>query len=594
MCWRPPTWWLAATIIFVLATIYWLRLRVKVASSVAVVAFVMLGAFDLQLHDTATDVPDAGSFADGRPINITGHVTRDGILRPSSFRSFEQTVELESESITEPDSDSLPSSVGAGVRLNIYYSHTDPTTPATQINPPVLLVGQRVGVTAKLHSPSTFGNPGAWDYRGYLAQQGIVAIGSAKADEVEVLPGFGGSHISAWRAAMRRSVIAHMTALWDSKDAALTTAMITGEHYLIDRATRKDFQSTGVYHILVVAGLHVGILAWAVFWTVRRLRGNEVVSCVVTAIVTMLFALLTELRPPIVRATLMLWIYLAARLLYRDRHALNAISLAALCLLVTDPRAMFDPSFQMSFLAVTAIAGAASPLLQRTARPYRQALANLDSIDYDARLAPRQAQLRLDLRQVRDRLALWISQKAATRLLCSTAGALLRAFEVLVISAVMQVAMVLPMAAYFHRAAVVTIPANTLVVPLTGIALPMALAATALSYIWMPLARLSAWLAAGTLHAIRGTAGSLAGIGLADVRVATPTVFASVAAVMTLVLAIAIMKRHRAWVALALLLMIAADFWTVKSKKPDLHPGSLEITALDVGQGDSIFIATPG
>jgi competence protein ComEC len=283
-----------------------------------------------------------------------------------------------------------------------------------------------------------------------------------------------------------------MNALWDQKDAPLATAMIIGEQSFIDRATRKDFQSTGVYHILVVSGMNVAMLAAVVFWCVRRLRGSEFLSSAITLLVTGIFALLTDLGPPILRATFMLWIYVAARLLYRDRHALNSISIAGLSLLVWDARALFDASFQLTFLCVAAIAGLGAPLLERSSLAYKRAHSHLDAIAYDVRLAPKLAQFRLDVRLIVARLAACLPRQVATWIFPTAISRALEAFEVLAIAALMQVVMVLPMSAYFHRAALATVPTNTVVVPLTGVLMPLALGATALSYVWMPLARIPA------------------------------------------------------------------------------------------------------
>ena len=578
-------WWLAAAVVLLASAVYWSRAR-RIFGGIAVLAaFVALGAFDLQLHDTASEVPDLGPVADGRAAVVTGHVTRDGVLRPGSF-GVNQSLEVESETIEDTTGNTF--APAAGIRLNIYY----PRDGGAALNLSSLHVGQRLRFSTQLHPPRNFNNPGAWDYRGYMVRQGIVAIGSAKSADVELLAGFSGSRISAWRANMRRSVLAHMNALWNSKDAPLATAMIIGEQSFIDRATRKDFQSTGVYHILVVSGMNVGMLAAVVFWFVRRLRGSELASSLITVVVTGVFAVLTDLGPPILRATFMLWIYVAARLLYRDRHALNSISIAALTLLVWDPRALFDASFQLTFLCVTAIAGIGAPLLERSSQPYKQALAHLDSVAYDVRLVPRLAQFRLDLRLIIGRLA-WMPRSAASWIFLSSVSCSLDGFEVLAIAALMQVVMVLPMAAYFHRAALVTVPANTIVVPLTGLLMPLALSATALSYVWMPLARIPAWLSAVTLHAISGTVTTLARIRPADLRVPTPSLVYMVAAVVSLALAMAVVRRSRIVVLASLAAMIAAAAILVTSAHPDLRPGVLEVTALDVGQGDSLFVATP-
>ena len=83
----------------------------------------------------------------------------------------------------------------------------------------------------------------------------------------------------------------------------------------------------------------------------------------------------------------------------------------------------------------------------------------------------------------------------------AAAHATLSTYEVLCVAALMQAGLALPMAYYFHRATVMGIPANSLAVPLTGVLMPFAVSAVALSYIWSPLGensragggRITAW-----------------------------------------------------------------------------------------------------
>jgi len=114
--------------------------------------------------------------------------------------------------------------------------------------------------------------------------------------------------------------------------------MIVGEEAFIDRDTRTDFQRSGTYHILVVSGMNVSILAFVVFWTARRLRIAEIPATLITVASCAGYALLTEVGAPVWRATLMGAVYLTTRLLYRDRAMTNALGAAALGLLVLDPR----------------------------------------------------------------------------------------------------------------------------------------------------------------------------------------------------------------------------------------------------------------
>src|SRR5262249_5709817 len=159
------------------------------------------------------------------------------------------------------------------------------------------------------------------------------------------------------------------------------------------------------------------------------------------------------------------------RLLYRDRSALNATGFAALVVLAISPGALFEAGFQLTFLALVAIAGVGVPVLERTSTPYRRALEYLDSTTYDLSLQPRLAQLRLALRMIGGRLARLMGSRPARWLVAGAAGLLVAAFELIVISSITQAVLVLPMRAYFHRAAIAGLPANIIVLPLAGIML---------------------------------------------------------------------------------------------------------------------------
>ena len=127
---------------------------------------------------------------------------------------------------------------------------------------PLFHYGDRIRFSAKLKLPRNFRNPGAFDYQGYLADHNIAALGSAKIENVERLPGFAGSRIALWRSRLHRAVVAKVHALWPPREAALIDAMVIGEESFIDRDTRADFQRSGTYHVLVVSGMNVTILAF--------------------------------------------------------------------------------------------------------------------------------------------------------------------------------------------------------------------------------------------------------------------------------------------------------------------------------------------
>jgi competence protein ComEC len=524
---------------------------------------------------------------------LTAHVTHDGRINESSGEEIRQTVDIETEDICRDDGNCFP--VQSGVRLNLYLDAYDPRSGSTRDSRlHNLKYGERIRVPVKLKLPRNFHNPGAFDYEGYLAEKGIFGLGSAKAEDVQLLPGFSGSRVELWRSRIHASVTAKVHELWPAQQAALIDAMVIGEEAFIDRDTRVDFQRSGTYHILVVSGMNVTILAFVVFWTLRRLRTGHVLATLLTISFCVAYAFLTEVGAPVWRATLMCAIFLSTRLLYRERGMVNALGAAALGLLVFDPRQLFTASFQMTFLCVLVVAAIAVPSVERTSRLYRQALNHWDADDYGAKLLPEVAQFRIDLRMIAARLARFVGCTWSMRMVRGVAIFALRGFELLLVSAVMQMGLALPMAYYFHRATTIGMPANIAVVPLTQLLMPAAILAILLGYLSVALAKLPAFLTSIALAGITGTVRGLGDLRVADLRVPTPSFLMIGVASLALIIAIVLARRRPLVTASGLvMLLVASVTLAFIPPTPEVRAGVLEVTAIDVGEGDAILLVTP-
>ena len=605
---RPPLWLLIAAVWFASGA-FLLRSLPKLQAGLVLAAIASLGGLALQLQELSA-VPPPTSL-DGAEVEIVAHVTRDSVERPGFFGSPRNVVELETESVTQSG---VVQNISTGVRASLYQRRrTSEEEDADGEQPPKLsplFYGQRIRSVAKLRSPHNYGNPGAFDYRAYLESRGISYLVSIEAATVEPLPGFSGSRPALWRSRLMRQLLDKVNTLWQPRDAALTAAMLLGDTTALQREDSLAFQRTGAYHILVVSGMNVGILAFVIFWLAQRVRLGQTFATAVTIVLAAGYAYLTDTGAPVVRAALMLAIYLISRLFYRQRAELNAIGTAALIILIARPSSLFDASFQLTFLAVVAIAGLGLPLLQHAAAPYRSALRHIQSTDYDIGLEPRLAQFRVELRMIADRVALLFDRdtldriaarlqhdhrkRLATSALVFVATALCSAFEIVLISALMQLAMALPMAVYFHRANVVALPVNVLIVPLSTIQLPLAALAVAVSFISPAVAHVPALLATWTLHGMTGTIHLLGHVRGADTRLPAPHAFAALIFLSVLTMAILLVRR-RGWAAWAgTAALTAASLWIVLSPAhPAFRPGVLEVTAIDVGQGDSILVVSP-
>ena len=532
------------------------------------------------------------SLDDGQETMVTAHALSDGVLSAKEQGETRQVLDVETEQIMR-DGPTIP--VRAGLRIGIYrkeLSESGGPNPASELH--IFRYGERLRFPAKLYAPRNFRNPGAFDYRSHLADHGIIALGSTKAAEVECLPGFAGRRSVLWRMRIRRSLQQKIEKAWHSEQAALVSAMLLGEESFVGGSLKADFQRSGTYHVLVISGLKVGILALLALWLLRRLRATEEVACLVTICLIVGYALLTDVGAPVWRAALMLAVYLSARLLYRQRATLNAIGAAGLTLLVTEPKVLTGASFQLSFLCVLVIAGIAMPLLERTIQPYSRGLRHLESRGYDALLPPYLAQWRLDLRMIAGRLARFLAGNNPLELVGIGTRGLLIISEFLLISVVIQVGLALPMAFYFHRAMLIALPANILAVPLTELIMVAAILAVGVSYGSLVLARIFGSVAGVALQVMSGAVRWLGGLRLADARVATPPLTILLLGSAALVFAMILIRRRAVLAALGLSGLAGCAFWIIAvPPRPDFHSGTLEVTAIDVGQGDSILLVSP-
>src|SRR5260370_6691499 len=165
----------------------------------------------------------------------------------------------------------------------------------------------------------------------------------------------------------------------------------------------------------------------------------------------------------------------------------------------------------------------------------------------------------------------------------------------LLFASITEAVVVLPIRVYFQRAAIIGLPANILVLPLAGVMLNSGVAAIALSYVSQPLARVAAWIAAVALHWTLDCLALLSHLHVSRWRAPDPGWAVSLIAAAGIVLAFfAVRRRRRSAVGAGVALLfasaaVAAFFlWP-----PRVAPGQLEITAIDVGQGDSLLVISP-
>ena len=195
---------------------------------------------------------------------------------------------------------------------------------------------------------------------------------------------------------------------------------------------------------------------------------------------------------------------------------------------------------------------------------------------------------------VAGRLQRFFGKRIPLFMLSGTVRVLLLGCEFLVVSIVLQAGFALPMAYYFHRATLVSLPANVLAVPLTEIIMVAAIVALIASYASLALAKVPAMIAGAALQAMNGSVHWLGALRIADTRVPTPQLAVILLSAGALVLAMVLSRRRRLLVAAGWAALALSAFWICAvPPHPQMRNGVLELTAIDVGQGDSILLVSP-
>ncbi len=238
-----------------------------------------------------------------------------------------------------------------------------------------LLPGDRVLFRAVLKKFHNFNNPGGFDYVRYRAEEGYYGHCFLKnqrllikiAPRATLSPGAIFNAIRGRIELFRQKALLWSQRTLDPGPAAFFAGMILGYKHLLDAAWQERIRQTGLYHLLSVSGLHIGMVCIFVFWLFRlaaRLFFPSVLSRVsdqrlalFPAFVSGIFyALLAGFGTPTIwRSVLTLAVFFAAALRYRSVDSLNMLALAALFILVPDPSCLWQIPFQFTFLCVLAI-----------------------------------------------------------------------------------------------------------------------------------------------------------------------------------------------------------------------------------------------
>ena len=223
-----------------------------------------------------------------------------------------------------------------------------------------LRYGRQVTLTGVLEQAQDKRNPGGFDYRAYLARQGVDGIIDAKG--LLRIGDQRGFLFLRWIEALRirterviDTIYTGASTTEPSLHAQLLKGILLGKRSDLPTETLDIFRNSGTFHVLAVSGLHVGLIAMFCYFGFRCFRLPQRVLCLLTIAAVLIYACLIGFRPSVFRASLMAILFLFATVIDRDSDLFNLLAFAALVLLLLNPLQVWDVGFQLSFVAVAAI-----------------------------------------------------------------------------------------------------------------------------------------------------------------------------------------------------------------------------------------------
>ncbi|MBU6506962.1 MAG: ComEC/Rec2 family competence protein [Alphaproteobacteria bacterium] len=224
--------------------------------------------------------------------------------------------------------------------------------------------GDGVRLRVSLEPPPAPAMPGAYDFQRRAWFERLGGVGYALSAPEKFDAPAPGAIVQAIEA-VRHGVTRRIRAALPGPDGAIAAALITGETHAIPPDDAGAFRDAGLAHILVIAGLHMGMVAGICFFALRALfalippivlnHPTKKYAAALALLLTFLYMLLSGTTVSSRRAFVMTALALVAILLDRLSLSARALALAAVAIMLMTPDSATGPSFQMSFAAVAAL-----------------------------------------------------------------------------------------------------------------------------------------------------------------------------------------------------------------------------------------------
>ncbi len=216
-----------------------------------------------------------------------------------------------------------------------------------------LQIGNQITVRGSLIKFTQAANPGQFNEQEYYKIENIDF--KAEADSITVTD-FSYSKYHALLGRLKAGMMRSYSTILDSKEAGTLIAMLLGEKYLLEEDIKQLYQINGISHVLAISGLHISLIGMSIFWLLKKCKLPLMAATLVTIFMVYSYGVLTNFGVSTNRAVVMMIVMLLSALFGKTYDMLSATALSALIILLQNPLQLFSAGFQLSFAAILGIA----------------------------------------------------------------------------------------------------------------------------------------------------------------------------------------------------------------------------------------------
>ncbi|MBC7361857.1 MAG: DNA internalization-related competence protein ComEC/Rec2 [Candidatus Aminicenantes bacterium] len=255
--------------------------------------------------------------------------------------------------------------IGGNLRLTVPHS-----TISDQ--PLELLAGDEIEFSASLNPEESFRNFFPDFMPRYLRSQKIQARAFTKSPLLikrvsqrnHSLPGF----FSKLRRNLQKKIEADFPGQGKfnlSPEGAILEALLLGEDGRLDQKTDRQFQKTGLYHLLAISGAHVAVITFLIYSLLQFFLIRKRTIHLILLFALIFYAFLVEGQPSVFRAVIMASLFFLGKIIFAEVNLLNTLSFSAIILLFINPFSIEDIGFQLTFLATLSLILFYQPIFRR-------------------------------------------------------------------------------------------------------------------------------------------------------------------------------------------------------------------------------------